>query len=214
LNASTNMQPPVPMPPEQEKALVEGLGRRDPRSVRAFLGLTHKPVYAMTGRLTGDRDLRHDWTHEIILKVLDELSDGRFVYRWPGCFWSWFRKRSYYLLINQYNAHRKLTSRYQAGDVGQEIIERLPLHDDTNPQRLIESVEARAAVESCLNELPSADHRRALHMLLFEEMAYQDIAQATGTELNTIRSWIRRARISVRSCLTRKYKLSTQSRKD
>ena len=78
----------------EEEVLVAGLAANDPRHVEEFLRRTHRPVYAMTARLTSDPDLRHDWCQDILLKILKEMATGRFVYQRPGCFWAWFKTRS------------------------------------------------------------------------------------------------------------------------
>ena len=189
----------------EEEALARGLSVRDPQVISDFLERTHRPVYAMTARLTSDPDLRHDWTHDALLKILDELGRGRFVYRWPGCFWSWFQKRSFFLLINLYNKHRKREGVCTAGQIGEEILERLPLAKGTDPSRLMEDVESRAAIDSCLENLESDDQQRALRLVLLEDLPYQTVAEEMEATLNTVRSWVRRARISVRRCVAARF---------
>lgn len=190
-----------------EETLARGLSTGDPLAVSEFLLRTHRPVYAMTARLTSDPDLRHDWTHEALLKILDELGRGQFTYRWPGCFWAWFQKRSYFLLINLYNKNRKLVGSCTAGQIGEEILDRLPLAKGTDPLRLMEDVESRQAVECCLENLSSKDQERALRLFLLEDLPYQLVADEMRAELNTVRSWIRRGRSSVRRCVAARFGL-------
>jgi len=210
------MTPPSTAPAfpadEQERALAEGLTRRDPRSVREFLEVTHRPVYLMTARLTQDPDLRHDWTHEVLLSIVDELARGRFVYRWPGCFWSWFQKRSYFLLINHYRSQQNFSDRWTTGEVGEDIIERMGLPRSSDPAGLVENIEARTVIEECLDRLANEDHRKALKLILFHEHSYQDIADSLAISLNTVRSWIRRARTAVRECVADRYDLNEPGR--
>jgi RNA polymerase sigma-70 factor (ECF subfamily) len=191
----------------EEKALVEGLLRRDPASVSRFLESTHRPVYAMACRLTADPELRQDWAHDVLLRILDELGQGRFVYRWPGCFWSWFKKRSHFLLLNLHQKERRRMGRDLDGEWAEDVIDRLEMPTSTDPDRLVQGMEARSAIEDCMEKLPSEDQQRALRLLLLEEMAYEEIAHAMAAQLNTVRSWIRRARIAVRECLSSVYRL-------
>ena len=193
---------PVERIDAEERALVDGLQARDPAAVEEFVERTHRAVYAKARRLTDDLDLCQDWTHNVILRILDELSAGNFVYRWPGCFWSWFGKRAHFLLLNQYNRQRKHTERHQGGESSELTLEGVAVPDGQSPDRILENVEIRATIEDCLSKLPSENHRRVLTLLLFEEMSYEDIARTLATPLNTVRSWIRRARISVRKCVS------------
>lgn len=187
-----------------EEALVAGLTAGVQTQVENFLHSAHRPVYAMTARLTTDPDLRHDWSQDILLKILKEMASGRFIYQRPGCFWAWFKTRTNFLLINHYHQHKTHTERWTTGETGAAIVEKLSVPTGTNPQRMMEAVEIRRIVEECLEELSSVDQHHALHRLLFQELSYQEIADSMDTTLNTVRSWIRRARISMRQCVAGK----------
>ena len=189
----------------QEEALVAGLSRSDSASIQEFMERSHRQVYAMTARLTRDPDQRHDWCQDILLRVVAEMGKGRFVYRRPGCFWAWFRSRANFLLINLYHQHRKQQGRVTTGEVASELVERFPLAEGSDPHQLLEAVEARRVMEECLEDLDSEDHRRALFLALFQDQAYQEVADAMGATLNTVRSWIRRARIAMRHCVEEKF---------
>ncbi len=193
-----------------EEALVAGLLQGSPAGIQEFMQRSHRPVYAMTARLTRDPDLRHDWCQDVLLKVVAEMGKGRFVYQRPGCFWAWFRSRANFLLINLYHQHRKQQGRLTTGEVATELVERFPLAEGADPHRLLEAVETRRILEECLEELDSDDHRRALFLALFQDQAYQEVAQAMGVALNTVRSWIRRARIGMRRCVARKFGFSEE----
>jgi len=190
-----------------EAELVEGLARGDTRVTAEFLRRTHGPVYAMTGRLTRDPDQRHDWTHDILLGIVAELGRGRFVYRWPGCFWSWFQKRSYFLLLNTYQDFRKQNDRWTTGDIGEDLAGRFPGSPGLDGFQMMEDADARRSLETCLEKLPSEDQRRALIQILFEGLSYQEVADHSDAALNTVRSWIRRGRLAVRKCVAALYGL-------
>lgn len=192
-----------------ERVLAEGLIAGEQAAIDAFLERTHRPVYAMACRLTTDPDLRHDWSHTVLLKILDDLGRGAFVYRRPGSFWSWFQVRSRFLLINQYRGYQQQHARWTAGEIGEELMQRLPVASTAGPAALVERLEALDALERCLAHLDNEDQRQALRLLLLEDCSYQEVADRLGAPLNTVRSWIRRARISVRRCLLKAFGYST-----
>ena len=68
-----------------------------------------------------------------------------------------------------------------------------PLDDDAAIDRSIELDDAAAVnteeLQQCLAAL-SVEHREALVLRFFEEMSYEDIAQATGVTVGTVRSRI------------------------
>jgi len=193
-----------------EAELVSGLAAHDSVVTAAFLRRAHGPVFTLTARLTHDPDLRHDWTQDILLQVIAELGRGRFVYRWPGCFWSWFQKRSYFLLLNFYQEHRRRNDRWTAGEIGEELVARFPGGQEPNGLEMLEDSEARRTVEQCLEKLPSEDQRRALSQVLFDDLSYQEVADHSNAALNTVRSWIRRGRLSVRKCVAAAYGLGPE----
>lgn len=188
----------------EEENLARGLSRGDDECVRDFLRRTHRQVYNMAARLAADPEQRHDWSQEILLAIVREMSAGRFVYRRPGCFWAWFQARVNFLLINLYHKDRKHSRRWTTGEVGDDLVSKVPLNEGADPLGMLEVLETRRVVDECLERLSSEDHRRALHLVLFQELPYQDIADEMGASLNTVRSWIRRARIAMRECVAGK----------
>jgi RNA polymerase sigma-70 factor (ECF subfamily) len=197
--ADETNRPPDP----EEEALVRGLLAGDASAVTDFIQRTHRPVFAMACRLTPDADLRQDWTHDVILRILEELGRGTFVYRWPGCFWSWFRQRTHYLLLNCLTRQQRHGRREIGGDVMTAALESLAGSGGGDPAADLERAEARAAVERCLERVSPESHERALRLRLFDELAYERIAAEMEAPLNTVRSWIRRGRIALRECLSR-----------
>jgi len=135
------------------------------------------------------------------------MAGGDFVYRRPGCFWAWFRKRAYYLMLNHLNRHRARLRRQGGEDELPAALERLSAERGTTPAVELERAELRRQIEACLERLGSREQRRALLMLLDQELSYEEIAQAMTAALNTVRSWIRRARIALRLCLAQRFGL-------
>jgi RNA polymerase sigma-70 factor (ECF subfamily) len=195
--------PPDPEPAAgaDEARLVEGLIAREPGAVSAFLERTHHPVYWMACRLTRDPDRRRDWTHEVLLGILDDLARGRFVLRHPGGFWSWFRKRAHFRLIDEHRRLKRREARETAvgEDEAAAAIESVAGGED--PAETLARFEALSAVERCLERIGNPDHARALALRLLEDLSYEDVARGMAAPLNTVRAWIRRGRIALRRCL-------------
>ncbi len=61
--------------------------------------------------------------------------------------------------------------------------------------------EDRLALGHCLSRL-EPDRRALVRQVYVEGASYEDMARATGTPLNTIRSWLRRSLMQLRQCLT------------
>jgi RNA polymerase sigma-70 factor (ECF subfamily) len=183
-----------------EHRLVDGLLANHPHSVNEFLERSHHPVYCMACRLSRDPDSRRDWSHDVLLGILDDLARGRFEYRGPGSFWAWFRKRAYYRLLDEYRRSKRTRERESPQGGTLDLPEGSPLREHDPAEELRRTL-TRSALEACLDRLENRDHRRALDLLLFQDLAYEAIAERLGAPLNTVRAWIRRGRLQMRRCL-------------
>jgi RNA polymerase sigma-70 factor (ECF subfamily) len=188
-------------PDTPEEQLVEGLLAQRPAAIREFLQRTHHPVWCMAARVSSDLETRRDWSHEVLLGILHDLDLRRFQYRGPGSFWSWFRKRAYYRLLDEYRRGRLRGEREAATGGTEELPELKRLVGGEDPETELERTEIRSAVERCLEKLENPNQRRALEGLLWEDLPYQAIATRLEAPLNTVRAWIRRGRLALRKCL-------------
>src|SRR6188474_2805677 len=82
----------------------------------------------------------------------------------------------------------------QSGEDTQTAGERLADNDRwTQPEEEIELRESATEVRAALEQLPPAQ-RLALTLHYFQDMRYEDIAEAMGLPLNTVKSHIRRGK--------------------
>jgi RNA polymerase sigma-70 factor (ECF subfamily) len=198
---------PPAIPMSDESRLLAALAAGDRTALADFVEHTHLPVFRMACRWTRDPEERRDWTHVVLVRILEDLERGRFALRRPGGFWAWFRKRAHYLLLDEYRRSRRVASIEQPAPGGELPAAPAGTGSGSDPARELERVELRAALEHCLERLPSADQRRALTMVLEQELSYQDIAEVMGAPLNTVRAWIHRARTAMRRCLMQRWEM-------
>lgn len=184
---------------DDEQALVAGLRAGAPWARRTFCERAHDATYAWACRLTRDADLRRDWTHDALLRLMADVAEGRFTWRRPGSFWAWFRARTPYLLLDSLRERRRLEAREGGGDG-----ELPPVAAVDDPAHDLENLEIVGAVVACLESIANPDQRQALALLLYQECSYEEIATAVGRPLNTVRTDIRRGRLALRECLARR----------
>lgn len=194
-------------PHPDERELAAGLRERSAWARREFFTRAHDAVYARACRLTRDVDLRRDWTHDALLRLVAEVADGRFVYRGPGSFWGWFRVRAPFLLLDSLRRRRLQEMREAPAEaLGEDLPD--PQADD-DPSRDLERLEILRAVEACLEALANPDQRRALELLLYRGATYERIAAELDRPLNTVRTDIRRGRLALRECLVWRLELES-----
>ncbi len=193
---------PAAVDVHDERALVEGLQACDARTREAFLRATHHPVYCLACRVTHDPDLRRDWAHSALLGILADVEQGRFVFRHAGGFWSWFRKRAYFRLLDERRRHLRQQSRERAsGPAGEEAPDLAEFGVESDPGGELERIELAAAVEDCLSRIAAEKPRRALALMLGQELDHAAIAEALSAPANSVRVWVMRGRIALRRCL-------------
>lgn len=76
------------------------------------------------------------------------------------------------------------------------------LSDGTNAQAAAEHAGDQRRLDGCLAEL-DARRRTLIRTAFFEGVTYEELAQRSGTPLGTVKSWIRRGLMQLRSCLER-----------
>lgn len=201
----------VPALLRDERALVEALRSGDVAVLRLFLEHTHAAVHAFACRYSHDPEQRRDWSHTVLLRIVDDVREGRFVFRHAGGFWSWFRKRAGFLLLDECRNARKHAFREGT------LLEALPhgpiatgeATDD--PAAQLDRASLRADVEHCLERIASDDQRHALRLLLEQEFSYDEIAASLGSPVSAVRNWIHRARVALRHCLMVRWGIATPS---
>ena len=185
--------------PDDERHMAEGLGRGDKAAAALLLDRAHHAVFAICGRVARDSDRQRDWTHTVLLGVVEDCARGAFEYRGPGSFWAWFRRRAWFRMLNEYRRWRTRENREKT--VAEDLDQVCDLAGSEDPVAELERIEIRDAIEHCLASLASPDHRTALSKVMLGGQAYEVVADAMGAPLNTVRAWIRRGRIALRRCL-------------
>jgi len=78
--------------------------------------------------------------------------------------------------------------------------------DGKTPEQEVEREELDAAVQHCMNDLPE-EFRAVVVMVDVEGLDYQEVAEATGKPLGTVKSRLARARVKLRECLQQYWEL-------
>lgn len=191
--------------PDEERSLAQGLRDGDPAWTAEFFERTHASVYAFACRFPLDPETRQDLVHDCLLRIVDDVREERFQYRHPGSFWAWFRKRSWYRIMEGYRDHRRYVARLD----GEETLDRHVAMGD-GPDEDLRHLELAEAVESCLDDIQNERHREAIRLLLTQQLHYQEIADLMATSLQNVRTWVRRGRITLRSCLIERLELAPE----
>lgn len=151
----------------------------------------HSPkVYRLAYRLTGNKFDAEDLTQEVFVRVFRSLANFK-----PGTLDGWLHRITTNLFLDQ--ARRK--SRIRFDGLTEEAESRLP-SSHPGPERSFEFNNLDIDVQAALEELPP-DFRAAVVLCDLEGLAYNEVAEALGVKLGTVRSRIHRGRTMLREKL-------------
>lgn len=151
-------------------------------------------VYSIAARILNDPASAADAAQETFLAAYQKLDTFR-----GGNFRAWLAR----IVTNQcYDSLRRV--KRQRSDYIEEMTEfydepDLP-NDTLTPEEQAQQSDLSRALENCISKL-NDDQRAVLVLCDVHEMSYQEIAEAVGTAIGTVRSRLSRARAAMQRCL-------------
>ena len=181
---------------EPSPALVQRAQAGDPAALSELVQSQQTYVYSIAMSLMHNPADAADMTQEAFVRLLRSLG----TYRAETKFTTWlYRLVTNICLDGLRRRGRPIESldepaSTQSGDDAQTAGDRLADSDRwTHPEQEVELRESASEVRAALDELPPAQ-RLALTLHYFEDMRYEDIAEAMNLPLNTVKSHIRRGK--------------------
>ena len=147
-------------------------------------------VYRLAYRLTGDVHDAEDLTHDVFVRVFRSL-DGYT----PGTFEGWLHRITTNLFLDK--ARRKQRIRF---DALTDEFAALLHSGGASPEQIVLEHGFDADIQRALDALPP-QFRAAVVLCDIEGLTYEEVAEALGIKLGTVRSRIHRGRSLLREAL-------------
>jgi RNA polymerase sigma-70 factor, ECF subfamily len=162
----------------------------------ALVTLHQDAVYTLTYRVMGDADSADDATQEAFINAYRHLNSYR-----GGSFRSWLLRIATNTCYDELRRRKRrpATSFEELPGGESDDGPALPAQTAT-PEESAQQAELASAIQNCIGGLQD-DYRVTLVMSDVEGFSYQEIADATGVQLGTVKSRLSRARTSMRRCL-------------
>ncbi len=161
------------------------------------LVLTHQDrVYSVAYHIMGESASASDAAQNTFITAFKRLDTYH-----GGSFRAWLLRIATNLCYDELRRRKRrpATSIEELPDAEADDGPALPDPGDT-PEQVATRRELQQAIAECIGSLGD-DQRAVLVMSDVEEMDYQEIADATGANLGTVKSRLSRARAAVRDCL-------------
>lgn len=182
-----------------EQELVERAKKGDESAFEALVTENEKRIYNLCRRLTGNPEDAAELTQEAFLNAWRGL--GRF--QGESSFSTWLYRLASNACIDFLRKEKRRQSLSMTVSLDdEEEARQVELPDERyTPERELERIEVRQAVESGLERL-TPEHRQVLVMREINGLSYAEIGGVLGLEEGTVKSRIARARNALRKVLT------------
>ncbi len=161
--------------------------------VERYSGSLLRYLVRMVKRL----DEAEDLLQESFLRAYLSLASFDSTYR----FSTWLFRIATNLALNRLKGERRIVSLEAMSDQLDEApLELADEREDCRPEYRSEQAESALEMQRCLDDLPAA-YRAVVALRYLADLSYNEIAEATGLPLNTVRTRLHRGRERLGECL-------------
>ncbi|TLN15340.1 sigma-70 family RNA polymerase sigma factor [bacterium] len=183
-----------------EVALIRDAQRGDLDSFNRLVLAYQELAYNLALRMLDDEASAEDATQTAFISAYRHMDSFR-----GGSFKSWVMRMVTNTCYDELRRikRRPTTPLEPVNDEDDEEIESpYWMADDHNPspEQALDQRELEGAIQHCLADLPE-DFRAVVIMVDVEGLDYQEVSDATGKPLGTVKSRLARARVKMRDCL-------------
>lgn len=170
-----------------EQTIIQSVLQGDINQYEQLVSRYHIGLIIHCERMTGDRDTAEDIAQEAFIKAYERLRefDGT-----KSRFSTWLYKIATNKALDYLRANKR---RMPSEDIDD-------LADEAAPDYAAE--EERRHVRDAVAKLQPPTHRQVVEAYYWHGKSYQQIADELNTPINTVRTWLRRAKQQLRSDLS------------
>lgn len=187
------------MLPTQEKELIKKCQQGDIEAFEKLVLSYQKKVFTITYRYMGRREEAEDLAQEAFIKVYRSIKN----FRGESSFSTWL----YHVVTNVCrDALRKNSRRLEEDSLDCAVTtEKGEIHREVvdwslSPGPIYEQKELGEFLQSLINQL-TPEYKEVIIMRELQELSYEEIAEAAGCSLGTVKSRLSRARKILRSLI-------------
>jgi RNA polymerase sigma-70 factor, ECF subfamily len=181
-----------------ELALIADARRGDLDAFNRLVLAYQDLAFNLAFRMLSDDDVAQDATQTAFISAYRNLTSFR-----GGSFKAWVLRMVTNTCYDELRRrHRHPTTPLEPETEDDEEMEspRWLADDDPTPEETAEKLELDQAIQHCLNDLPD-EFRIVAIMVDVQGLDYEEVSQAIGKPLGTIKSRLARARSRLRGCL-------------
>lgn len=187
-----------PRPPDDGHlaALIAAVRHGDHAALAQLYDETHGIVHAVLLRMLHDPEQAQEALQDCYIRVWQraETYDPE-----RGEPVSWLIGNARYRALDLLRQARQLREREVPDDVLETVADGEP-----GPQQESEALEDLQQLMTCVRELPEMQ-RKAVLLAYYRGYSHQELSEALGAPLGTVKAWMRRGLARLRSCLAARH---------
>ncbi|MSR29894.1 MAG: sigma-70 family RNA polymerase sigma factor [Gemmataceae bacterium] len=180
---------------ENEAKLIRQAQEGSATAFETLVRLFQTKVYNLAFRFLGNKEDAEDVAQETFVKAFRAIGG----FKGQSKFYTWLFRIAYHQTVNHRRKKKPALSLDLKIGNSSSADFLLPSYED-NPGKRLEAEENKAELELALEQLP-LDFRACLLLKEMEGLSYEEISQAIGIPLGTVRSRLHRARMELRRIL-------------
>ena len=200
-----------PTPPSAPSAasseLAELLSRTALGDRRSFARLYERTAPHLLGvvvRITRNQELSEDIVQEVFVNVWRAAKDFDARLSQPMTWLTSIARNRAIDSLRRRQTQPSTVSTHLASNIDGEEHDLLQdfASDDAGPEQLLEQAADARALRQCLQVL-SGQQQQAVALAFYQGQSYSEVAEHLSQPLGTVKSWVRRGLMSLKSCLER-----------
>ena len=191
--------------PQKSKDLAQLLAQSGLGDRRAFARLYERSsghLLAVVLRIQRDRALAEDLLQEIYVSVWKAAASFDAARSQPLTWLTHIARNRAIDSLRRANAQPRLESTTRADDDERPDAADTWVDEAPGPLALLDAVSDKRQLSDCMNHL-TAPQRQSVALAFFDGLSHAEVAAQLREPLGTVKSWVRRALMTLRSCLDR-----------
>ncbi len=177
--------------------LLDQVARQDQQALHALYQQTSSKLYGLALKIVRNRE----WAEDVLQESFLYIWRSARMYRaslsppmaWMGVI---VRSRSLDHLRRQ-RAEGDVFAQDFSDELAQEVAA-----DEPTPLDITQASQQAVALHQCLQQL-APEQQRALSLAYFNDLSHSQLAQQMNAPMGTVKTWIRRSLLRLRTCMAR-----------
>ena len=184
----------------KNQELVDLLARcalRDQKALKILYERVSGYLYAVTYRMLKSKELADEILQEAFVQIWDNAESYRPHLSQPL---TWMASITRYRSLDRLDKEKRYAQRFQESDGDNDMINTAEACPTQDPDSVLQSSQLGRQIEVCLRALKE-DIQHSIKLAYLEGFSREEIATKLNTNVNTVKSWLRRGSERLKKCL-------------